>query len=93
MISSSDDGTTKIWNTAKNRLEYTIDTPSNVTKFSREGDYFMTAGVEKVVNLWKTGFYDGFKEKIVEIGNVGGTGVGKVKWEVKEDGNKYTSES
>lgn len=45
LISSSEDGTTKIWNTHKNRLEYTIDTPSNVTKFSREGDYFITAGV------------------------------------------------
>lgn len=44
-----------------NRLEYTIDNPSNVTKFSREGDYFITGGVEKVINLWKTGFYDSFK--------------------------------
>lgn len=64
LISSSEDGTTKIWNTQKSILEYTLDSPSNVTKFSREGDYFVTAGVEKTINLWKTGFYDSFKEKI-----------------------------
>ena len=29
----------------------------------------MTAGSEKIVNLWKTGYYDSFKEKIV--GNEG----------------------
>lgn len=60
-----------------NRLEYTIDNPSNVTKFSREGDYFVSAGVEKTISLWKTGFYDSFKEKIV--GNQGVVEQGRAK--------------
>lgn len=44
LISSSDDGTTKIWNSKKGQLEYTIDCHSNNTKFSRHGDYFITGG-------------------------------------------------
>lgn len=45
IISSSEEGVTRIWNTQRNRLEYKIESPSNVSKFSREGDYFITAGV------------------------------------------------
>ena len=64
MISSSEDGTTKIWNSQKGRLEYTLESHSNSTKFSRYGDYFISGGSDKIVNLWKTGFYDSLKEKI-----------------------------
>lgn len=44
LISSSDDGKTKIWNSQKGKLEYTLETHSNNTKFSREGDYFISGG-------------------------------------------------
>ena len=45
-------------------MEYTLESHSNTTKFSRQGDYFITGGGDKIVNLWKTGFYDSLKEKI-----------------------------
>ena len=61
LISSSEDGTTKIWNSQKGRLEYTLESHSNTTKFSRQGDYFITGGGDKVINIWKTGFYDSLK--------------------------------
>jgi WD40 repeat protein len=41
-----------------------LESHSNTTKFSRQGDYFVSGGSDKVVNLWKTGFYDSLKEKI-----------------------------
>ena len=41
-----------------------MESHSNTTKFSRQGDYFITGGGDKIVNLWKTGFYDSLKEKI-----------------------------
>lgn len=65
LISSSEDGTTKIWNSQKGRLEYTLESHSNITKFSRQGDYFISGGSDKVVNIWKTGFYDSLKENII----------------------------
>ncbi len=64
LISSSEDGTTKIWNSQKGRLEYTLESHSNTTKFSRQGDYFISGGSDKVINIWKTGFFDSLKEKI-----------------------------
>jgi len=64
LISSSDDGTTKIWNTKKSQLEYDIESHSNNTRFSRHGDYFITGGSEKIIYIWKTGFYDSLNEKI-----------------------------
>ena len=64
LVSSSEDATTKIWNTQKGQLEYTLESHSNRTKFSRQGDYFISGGSDKVINIWKTGFYDSLKEKI-----------------------------
>ena len=61
VISSSEDGTTKIWNSQKGRLEYTLESHSNQTKFSRQGDYFISGGSDKTINIWKTGFYDSLK--------------------------------
>jgi WD40 repeat protein len=44
IISSSDDGKTKIWDLKKGCLSYTLDTPSCDAVFSRHGDYFLTGG-------------------------------------------------
>jgi hypothetical protein len=41
-----------------------LESPSNITKFSRQGDYFVSGGSDKVVGVWKSGFYDSLKEKI-----------------------------
>lgn len=64
LISSSEDGTTKLWNSQKGRLEYTLESHSNTTRFSRQGDYFISGGSDKIINIWKTGFYDSLKENI-----------------------------
>jgi centriolar protein POC1 len=61
LISSSEDNTVKIWNSQKGRLEYTLETHSNNTRFSRYGDYFVSGGADKTINIWKTGFYDSLK--------------------------------
>ena len=53
-----------MWNSQKGRLEYTLESHSNTTKFSRQGDYFVSGGSDKVINVWKTGFYDSLKERI-----------------------------
>ena len=66
MISSSDDGTTKVWNSKKGKLEYTLQIHSNNTQFSRQGDYFITGGSDKTLKVWKTGFYDSMNEHIIE---------------------------
>lgn len=41
-----------------------MESHSNTTKFSRQGDYFISGGSDKVINIWKTGFFDSLKEKI-----------------------------
>ena len=63
-----------------------------MAKFSLEGDYFISAGAEKVINLWKTGFYDSYKEKIIGNPSVGEEWRGKVKYEVKPIMRQQTSE-
>ena len=60
-----------------------LETPSNVTKFSFEGDYFVTAGADKTVNLWKTGFFDSYKEKLKENESLINRSKKRVQWEVK----------
>ena len=65
IICASDDGETRIFNTEKGALEYTLsDTPSNLIRFSEEGDYFITGGSDKTISLWKSGFFDSFREKL-----------------------------
>ncbi|MCB0370271.1 MAG: hypothetical protein KDD45_12820 [Bdellovibrionales bacterium] len=85
LISSSEDGTTKIWNSQKGRLEYTLESHSNKTKFSRQGDYFISGGSDKVINIWKTGFYDSLKEKICGSDNTINANRKKVIPNSKED--------
>jgi hypothetical protein len=36
-----------------------------VSKFSLQGDYFISGGTDKAIYVWKTGFFDSFTEKIV----------------------------
>ena len=55
-----------------------------MTKFSKEGDYFVTAGVEKVISIWKTGFYDSYQEKISQSEATIEANRHKIKYEVKE---------
>ena len=54
-----------------------------MTKFSFEGDYFVTAGADKTVNLWKTGFFDSYKEKLKENESLVNRSKKRVQWEVK----------
>lgn len=61
LLSTSDDGQTKIWDLKKGCLGYIIETSSNEAKFSLHGDYFLTGGADKILNVWKTGFSDSGK--------------------------------
>lgn len=58
LLSTSDDGQTKIWDLKKGSLGYIIETASNEAKFSLHGDYFLTGGSDKILNVWKSGFSD-----------------------------------
>lgn len=80
LISSSEDGSTRIWNTQKSRLEWTIDVSSNRTKFSFEGDYFISGGSDKTLSVWKTGFFDSFKEKLPKNETIVSRGKKKVHY-------------
>lgn len=64
LISASDDGKTKIWDLKKGTLGYTLDSHSNQAIFSRHGDYFLTGGADKLLNIWKTGISDTGREYI-----------------------------
>lgn len=58
LISGSDDGQTKIWDLKRGCLGYILETPSNEALFSVHGDYFLTGGADKILNVWKSGFAD-----------------------------------
>lgn len=58
LISASDDGQTKIWDLKKGCLGYILETASSEALFSTHGDYFLTGGSEKILNVWKSGFSD-----------------------------------
>jgi len=64
LLSVGDDGKTKIWDLRKGCLSYTLDTNSCEAVFSRHGDYFLTGGSDKLVNVWKSGFADSGRETI-----------------------------
>lgn len=64
LLSTSEDGKTKIWDLRRGCLSYTLDTHSSEAVFSRHGDYFLTGGSEKLLNVWKTGYADSGREHI-----------------------------
>lgn len=63
---------------------------SNNTQFSRYGDYFVTGGSDKMINVWKTGFYDSLNEKILENEAVSCSGKSYKPMDIKNTVNNST---
>eukprot|EP00727_Mastigamoeba_balamuthi_P010146 m51a1_g5754 putative poc1 centriolar protein homolog a (393) ;mRNA; f:1197626-1199312 len=59
VLTASDDATLKVWDLRAGHLFYTLhghEGPVVHARFSPEGDYFASGGVDKMVMIWRTNF-------------------------------------
>jgi len=57
LLSTSNDGTLKIWDLRKGHILYTLyghDGPTSSGTFSPAGDFFCTGGKDSVILIWKS---------------------------------------
>jgi WD40 repeat protein len=60
MMSSSKDASMKIWDLREGRLLFTLQGhtgPVNAARFSTDGHFFASGGVDQMVMVWKTNMY------------------------------------
>jgi WD40 repeat protein len=62
LLSTSNDGTFKIWDLRKGHILYTLyghEGPSTAGSFSPAGEYFCTGGKDSAVLVWKSNLVHG----------------------------------
>ena len=60
MMSSSKDGTMKIWDLREGRLLFTLQGHTgavNTSRFSSDGHFFASGGADQMVMVWKSNLY------------------------------------